>query len=90
MLSTDLMIRTTKSENLLKGIETILKPLKFAGISGSRASSIIVSSWMSVPEFWDKAMALVKKFRKDENKGMKNAVSVVSSVIVSLYRQTEI
>ena len=90
MLSTDLMIRTTKSENLLKGIETILKPLKFAGISGSRASSIIVTSWMSVPEFWDKAMVLVKKFRKEENKGMKNAVAVVSSVIVSLYRQTEI
>ncbi|MEI7542932.1 MAG: Gx transporter family protein, partial [bacterium] len=61
MLSTDLMIRTTKSENLLKGIESILKPFKFVGISSGRTSSIIMTSWMSVPEFWDKAMVLVKK-----------------------------
>jgi energy-coupling factor transporter transmembrane protein EcfT len=90
MISTDLMIRTTKSESLLKGIESILKPFKFAGISGSRVSSIIVTSWMSIPEFWDKAMVLVNKYRKEEKIGFKSAVVVIAAIILSLYRQTEI
>lgn len=90
MLSTDLMIRTTKSENLLKGIEAILKPFEFMGISSGRTSSIIMTSWMSVPEFWDKAMVLVKKYTKEEKKGLTSAILIVSAVIVSLYRQTEI
>jgi heptaprenyl diphosphate synthase len=90
MISTDLLIRTSKPEALVSGIEKLLAPLKFAGISGKRTSHIIVTSWMSVPDFWDRAMVLVKKYREGGKAGLKNAVVILVAVIVNLYRQAEI
>jgi heptaprenyl diphosphate synthase len=90
MLASDLMIKTTEPERLISGIETILRPLSFAGISGKRTSHIIVSSWTTIPEFWDRVTAVAKKFRKEEKAGIKTIIVMLTIVIVALYRQTEI
>jgi heptaprenyl diphosphate synthase len=90
MLVSDLMIKTTEPEKLITAIESILKPLSFAGISGKRTSHIIVSSWTTIPEFWDRVTAAVKNFKEKEKTGVKGIIVMLTLVIVALYRQTEI
>jgi hypothetical protein len=45
---------------------------------------------MSVPEFWDKAMAMVKNYPREKKRDVKSAVAFAAAVVVSLYRQSEI
>jgi heptaprenyl diphosphate synthase len=89
MVSAGLLVRTTQPGMLAKGIEKILDPLRFTGLRPDRISAIVVYSWVNLPQFWERAMILVKKYSTEKKFGFKSVISSFASILAVLYRQAE-
>lgn len=88
MTGAAVLIRTTSPRELAAGIQALLKPFRFTGISGERVSRIVTSSLLAIPVFWGNAKAYIKKYRLAGKKA-KGLSAALSGLIVMLYMKSE-
>lgn len=87
--SSSLLLRTTPSEDLTKGLTKILSLLLPFGVSNKRMASIFSLSWIAVPLFWEIARNNIHKINWKKAKNIRNLMPLLIDFIVTLYLDTE-
>ena len=84
LLNASLLVKTSEVEDLARGAVNLMKPLKILGIRTERISTILVLSWTSIPELWDRIRDLIQQ-HKPQRKSFRGWIPLISEILSSLY-----
>lgn len=88
MMSAALLVRTTPTDQLARGLATLLGPLRPLGAPVDRIAATISLSLASIPAAWHSARE-VFSFRNMRSRGAKRAMDELAGAVATMYEEAE-
>jgi energy-coupling factor transport system permease protein len=83
-LGVSLLVRTTAPDELTRGLQKILAPLRVLRIDVQRTAAIVSLSWSLIPVVWERAQTCILSRRSRQSK-WRDAVPALGDTIAALY-----
>lgn len=84
MISTQLLVSTSTTGQLITGLNTIMRPLRYLKIDTDRLSRIITLSWTLVPLFSNQVTGYIKKHKFKKKTLRKLSYTLVGIITLSM------
>jgi uncharacterized membrane protein/energy-coupling factor transporter transmembrane protein EcfT len=83
-----LLSQTTSPRDIATGLESLLSPLKMAGLSVNNLTRTLVLTWTFFPVLWAEARNAIRD-QKFEARKLRNPIDFSSDLIVGLYERAD-